>query len=182
MHKETLFVSSLKGKLNVRTCILNSNIISSLQGQTLVNEFFLMPRILALDFGTKRIGIAVTDALQLIANPLKTVSNEETIPYLKQYLSKENVETIVIGDPKHLDGTASGPQESLNNFVRAIEKAFPTVKIVRVDERFTSKIAFGTMIEGGASKKQRKDKSLIDTLSAVIILQSYMEQKAFGKM
>ncbi len=160
----------------------NSNIISSLQRTNHSQRILFMPRILALDFGTKRIGIAVTDNLQLIANPLKTVSNEETIPYLKLYLSKENVETIVIGDPKHLDGTSSGPQESLNNFVRAIEKAFPTVKIVRIDERFTSKIAFGTLIEAGASKKQRKDKSLIDTLSAVIILQSYMEQIQFGKM
>jgi putative Holliday junction resolvase len=141
-----------------------------------------MPRIIAIDFGTKRIGIAVTDPLQMIANPLKTVTNEEAIPFLKTYLSKENVETIVIGEPKHLDGSASGPQESIANFVRAIEKAFPTVKIVRVDERFTSKLAFGAMIDGGASKKQRQDKSLIDTLSAVIILQSYMEQKAFGKM
>jgi putative Holliday junction resolvase len=141
-----------------------------------------MPRIIAIDFGTKRIGIAVTDPLQMIANPLKTVTNEEAIPFLKTYLSKENVDTIVIGEPKHLDGTASGPQESIANFVRAVEKAFPTVKIVRVDERFTSKIAFGAMLDGGASKKQRQDKSLIDTLSAVIILQSYMEQKAFGKM
>ncbi|HPH83440.1 MAG TPA: Holliday junction resolvase RuvX [Flavobacteriales bacterium] len=141
-----------------------------------------MPRILAIDFGTKRIGIAVTDPLQMIANPLKTVTNEEALPFLKTYLSKESVETIVIGEPKHLDGSASGPQESITNFVRAVEKAFPTVKIVRVDERFTSKLAFGAMIDGGASKKQRQDKSLIDTLSAVIILQSYMEQKAFGKM
>lgn len=141
-----------------------------------------MPRILAIDFGTKRIGIAVTDPLQMIANPLKTVTNEEALPFLKTYLSKESVETIVIGEPKHLDGSASGPQESITNFVRAVEKAFPTVKIVRVDERFTSKLAFGAMVDGGASKKQRQDKSLIDTLSAVIILQSYMEQKAFGKM
>ena len=141
-----------------------------------------MPRILAIDFGTKRIGIAVTDPLQMIANPLKTVTNEEALPFLKTYLSKESVETIVIGEPKHLDGSASGPQESITNFVRAVEKAFPTVKIVRVDERFTSKLAFGAMLDGGASKKQRQDKSLIDTLSAVIILQSYMEQKAFGKM
>jgi putative Holliday junction resolvase len=141
-----------------------------------------MPRILAIDFGTKRIGIAVTDPLQMIANPFKTVTNEEALPFLKTYLSKESVETIVIGEPKHLDGSASGPQESITNFVRAVEKAFPTVKIVRVDERFTSKLAFGAMLDGGASKKQRQDKSLIDTLSAVIILQSYMEQKAFGKM
>lgn len=141
-----------------------------------------MPRILAIDFGTKRIGIAVTDPLQMIANPFKTVTNEEALPFLKTYLSKESVETIVIGEPKHLDGSASGPQESITNFVRAVEKAFPTVKIVRVDERFTSKLAFGAMVDGGASKKQRQDKSLIDTLSAVIILQSYMEQKAFGKM
>lgn len=141
-----------------------------------------MPRIIAIDFGTKRIGIAVTDPLQMIANPLKTVTNEEALPFLKTYLSKESVETIVIGEPKHLDGSASGPQESITNFVRAVEKAFPTVKIVRVDERFTSKLAFGAMLDGGASKKQRQDKSLIDTLSAVIILQSYMEQKAFGKM
>ncbi|MFM2285186.1 MAG: hypothetical protein RLZZ543_683 [Bacteroidota bacterium] len=140
-----------------------------------------MPRILAIDFGTKRIGIAVTDPLQMIANPLKTVNADEALPFLKQYLQKENVETIVVGEPKHMDGSASGPQESISNFVRAVEKAFPTVKVERVDERFTSKLAFGAMIAGGATKKQRQDKGMIDTLSAVIILQSYMEQKAFGK-
>jgi putative Holliday junction resolvase len=140
-----------------------------------------MPRILAIDFGTKRTGIAVTDSLQMIANPLKTVPGDEVLPFLKQYMSKEQVETIVVGEPKHMDGTASGPQEALTNFVRSLEKAFPMVKVVRMDERFTSKMAFGAMLQAGASKKQRQDKSTIDTVSAVIILQSYMEQKAFGK-
>ena len=141
-----------------------------------------MARVLSIDFGTKRIGIAVTDPLQMIANPLKTLTNEEALPFIKSYVQKENVEAIVIGEPKHLDGTGSGPQESISNFVRAVEKAFPTIKVIRIDERFTSKLAFGAMLEGGASKKKRQDKSLIDTLSAVIILQSYLEQKTFGKL
>ena len=141
-----------------------------------------MARVLSVDFGTKRIGIAVTDPMQMIANPLKTLTNDEALPFIKNYVLKEKVETIVIGEPKHLDGTSSGPQESLMNFVRAVEKAFPTIKVVRVDERFTSKLAFNALIEGGASKKQRQDKSLLDSMSAAIILQSYLEQKTFGNL
>lgn len=148
-----------------------------------VDPYFIsdLSRILAIDFGTKRTGIAVTDPQQLIATPLITVHSSELLPFLKEYLKREAVETIVIGEPRHLDGTTSGPQEALANFVRSLEKAFPVVKVARVDERFTSKMAFDTLIAAGAGKKQRRNKEAVDTISAVLILQSYMEQQAFRK-
>jgi len=140
-----------------------------------------MGRILAIDFGTKRIGLAVTDSLQMIAGPLKTVTSEEALPFIVSYCEKEKVEIIVLGEPKHLDGSASGPQEAIQNFLKALERKLPAVKMERMDERFTSKLAFDSMIMGGATKKQRQDKSMIDTVSAVIILQSFMEQRAFRR-
>jgi putative holliday junction resolvase len=140
-----------------------------------------MPRIIAIDFGTKRVGLAVTDPLQMIAGPLKTVHSSELIDYLKNYFAIEKVESIVIGEPKHLDGTLSGPREALENMIKNLSKTFPDKEIHRVDERFTSKLAMDSLIAGGASKKQRKDKAALDTISAVIILQSFMEQNAFRK-
>jgi len=119
-------------------------------------------RLLAIDYGQKRCGIAVTDALQIIATGLKTVSTTELMDFLKQYVQKEQVDAFIIGHAKHLNATDS---------------EFPDKPIEMVDERFTSKIAFQTMIDGGLKKKQRQDKALIDTISATIILQSYMEQK-----
>lgn len=140
-----------------------------------------MPRILAFDFGTKRTGIAVTDNLQILATALKVVSDTELIPFVKQYLSSENIETIVVGEPKHLDGNLSGPIEALNNFVRFLEKNYPQIPIKRIDERFTSSIAMQSLLATGASKKQRSIKENTDQVSAVLILQSYLEQQQFIK-
>ncbi len=140
-----------------------------------------MPRILAFDFGTKRTGIAVTDNLQMIATVLKVTSEAELIPFVKQYLASENVSTIVIGEPKHLDGTLSGPIEALNNFVKFFENNYPSIPVERVDERFTSSIATQTLFMAGASKKQRAIKENTDQVAAVIILQSYLEQQQFKR-
>ena len=140
-----------------------------------------MARILAFDFGTKRTGIAVTDNLQIIATALKVVSDTELIPFVKQYLNSEQVETIVVGEPKHLDGNLSGPIEALNNFVRFLEKSYPSIPIKRIDERFTSSMAMQTLLTSGASKKQRAAKENTDQVAAVIILQSYLEQQQFIK-
>ena len=134
-----------------------------------------MPRILAIDFGTKRIGIAVTDPLQLIANPLQTIPSKDIFQFLKEYIQQEPVETIVIGEPKSMDGNPSGPVEALRNFLVALKRSFPTIKIEQVDERFTSKLALSAMISAGATKKQRANKENIDKLSAAIILQTYMD-------
>lgn len=140
-----------------------------------------MSRIIAIDYGTKRVGLAVTDPLQLIAGPLKTVHSSEVIAFLQSYFLVEKVESIVIGEPRHLDGTLSGPREALENFIKNLSKSFPDKEIHRIDERFTSKLAMDSLISGGASKKQRQDKAALDTISAVIILQSFLEQKAFRK-
>jgi putative Holliday junction resolvase len=138
-----------------------------------------MARILAIDFGTKRTGIASTDSLQLIASPLATVSGAELIPFLNKYLGTERVETIVVGEPRHKDGELSGPIEALNNFLIYLRKTFPAIGIERVDERFTSKLANMAINEAGLSKKKRADKSLNDAIAATIILQSYLEQRIF---
>jgi len=140
-----------------------------------------MSRILAIDFGTKRVGIAVTDPLQLIANPLQTVHSKDILPFLEDYLQREVVETIVVGEPKAMDGSKSGPVEALENFLRALKRTFPKVAIEQVDERFTSKLAMFAMLQAGATKKQRADKETIDKLSAVIILQTYMDRRNAGK-
>ncbi|MBX7202531.1 MAG: Holliday junction resolvase RuvX [Bacteroidia bacterium] len=133
-----------------------------------------MARILAIDFGTKRTGIAVSDRGRMIATPLETIEGQYLHSWLENYFTKEPVDTIVVGEPKRMNGQASGPAEALENFVRFITKKYPDKKIVRQDERFTSLIAKQTLITAGASKKQRQDKKKLDTISAVIILQDYM--------
>jgi putative Holliday junction resolvase len=138
-------------------------------------------RILGIDYGTKRIGLAVTDSLQLISGPLKTVHSQDVLDFLKDYIFKENVIEIVIGNPMHLDGSLSGPQESLSNFIKALNKTFPQIPVIKLDERFTSKMALASMHESGASKKKKQSKEEIDLISAVLILQSHMEQKIFLK-
>ena len=132
---------------------------------------------MAIDYGTKRIGLAVTDPMKIIAQPLTTVHSQEIMAYLKDYLLKEPVETFLIGEPKHLDGTPSGPKEALANFVKSLQRTFPEIPVVRMDERFTSKMAQQAMIEGGASRKQRRDKNNLDTISAVIMLQDFLNQQ-----
>jgi len=134
-----------------------------------------MGKIIALDYGTKRVGIAATDDLKIIASGLTTVHSSEVIAFLKEYISNNTVETIVVGEPKNLDNTPSQSAETINNFVRHLSKLFKEIPIKRVDERFTSKIAFQTMIDSGLKKKARRNKELVDEISAVIILQSYME-------
>jgi putative Holliday junction resolvase len=134
-------------------------------------------RILALDYGRKRTGIAVTDPLQMIANGLQTVSTHELISFLKQYLLKEKVDAFVIGMPKTLLNQASESQKYLKPFLGNLKKEFPEMKVYEIDERFTSSMALQTMIDGGMKKKDRQVKGTVDTISATIILQSYLEQK-----
>ena len=133
-----------------------------------------MSRILALDFGTKRTGIAVTDELQLIASGLTTVATQDLLPFLEKYFSEENVELVLLGEPKRMDNTASESEVGIQEFIKKFIEKFPEMKVERVDERFTSKMAFQSMIDSGLKKKQRKNKALVDEISATIILQSYL--------
>ena len=135
-----------------------------------------MARLLAIDFGTKRTGIAITDEMQIIASGLTTVLTKDLILYLKDYVSKENVELVIIGEPKQKDGTHSDVELHIKKFIKVLTNVIPTLKIERFDERFTSKIAFNTMIASGVSKKKRKNKALIDEISATIILQDYLNK------
>jgi len=139
-----------------------------------------MGRIVAIDYGRKRVGIAVTDSLQLISNGLTTVPSATIITFLKEYLLKEDVEAFVVGYAKQLDNTDSESMVYIKPFVKQLKKTFPDIKVHMVDERFTSKIAHQTMIDGGLKKKKRQNKALVDTISATLILQSYMEQKDMG--
>lgn len=133
-----------------------------------------MARILAIDYGTKRTGIAVTDELQIIASGLTTVATKELLPFLKSYISKENVELFLVGEPKQMNNEVSESEESIQSFLKKLSKFIPEIPVKRVDERFTSKMAFQTMIDSGLKKGQRKNKALVDEISATIILQSYL--------
>lgn len=134
-----------------------------------------MGRILALDFGTKRTGIAVTDELQLIASGLTTVNTPELLDFLKKYFAEENVELILLGEPKRMNNEASHVEAEILKFHESLEK-ITSIPIKRVDERFTSKMAAQTMLDSGLKKKQRKNKALLDEISATIILQTYLYQ------
>lgn len=136
-----------------------------------------MPRILAIDYGIKRTGIAVTDELQIIASGLTTIPSDTAINFLKDYFSKENVAKVLIGEPKQMNGEPSESAPIIEKFVAAFKTAFPEMQIVRVDERFTSKIAFQTMIDSGLSKKKRRNKGLVDEIAATILLQDYLTRK-----
>lgn len=136
-----------------------------------------MSRILGIDYGNKRVGIAVTDPLQIISNKLTTVAAHEIFNFLSDYFKKEQVEEIVVGYPKQLNNQPSENVKYVVPFVNKLKKLYPDKKIVYMDERFTSKIALQTMIDGGLKKKQRQDKELVDAISATIILQSYLEFK-----
>lgn len=133
-----------------------------------------MARILAIDYGKKRTGIAVTDELQLIASGLTTVDTAIIFSFLKDYFEKENVELILVGEPKQMDNTPSESEVLIKPFIEKLKMQLPNIEIKRVDERFTSKMAFQTMIDSGLKKKQRQNKALIDEISATIILQSYL--------
>ena len=136
-----------------------------------------MGRILAIDYGRKRIGLAVTDPLQIIANSLTTIHSKDIWSFLAEYLEKENVECIVVGYPKQMNNQASEAVRFINPFLKKLTKTYPDMLVKQVDERFTSKIAHQTMIDAGLKKKARQNKALVDTISATIILQSYLEQR-----
>lgn len=136
-----------------------------------------MGRILAIDYGVKRSGIAVTDELQIIASGLTTIATKDLLPFLKTYILKEQVELFVIGEPKQMNYEVSESEVFIKGFIDKLTKAIPNIPIKRVDERFTSKMAFQTMIDSGLSKNQRKNKALVDEISATLILQSYLYYK-----
>ncbi|MFP9118013.1 Holliday junction resolvase RuvX [Flavobacterium sp. RNTU_13] len=136
-----------------------------------------MAKIMAIDYGIKRTGIAVTDDMQIIASGLTTVDTPKLFSFLTEYLKKEKVEAILVGDPKQMNGMPSESAEMINTFVEKLRNEVNEIEIVRVDERFTSKLAFQSLIQGGAKKKQRQDKGLIDEISATILLQDYLSQK-----
>ncbi|MBT8283399.1 MAG: Holliday junction resolvase RuvX [Muriicola sp.] len=135
-----------------------------------------MGRIVAIDFGEKRTGIAVTDELQLIASGLTTVPTKELIPFLQRYVQEEKVEKIVVGAPRQMDNAPSESESLIKGFLKKLNSAVPGIPIDREDERFTSKMALQSLVTGGLPKKRRRDKALIDEISATIILQSYLNR------
>jgi putative holliday junction resolvase len=130
---------------------------------------------MAIDYGQKRTGIAVTDELQMIANGLTTVESRNIFVFLTDYIAKEKVDSIVVGEPKQMNNMPSESVKFVDPFVKKLKKLFPSIPVFRLDERFTSKMAFQTMIDAGLKKKARPNKALVDTLSAAILLQSYLE-------
>ena len=133
-----------------------------------------MARILAIDFGEKRTGIAVTDELQIIASGLTTVATKNLLPFIKDYTKKESVELFIIGKPTQMNNLDSESEKHILPFLKSLNNSIPNIPIIRIDERFTSKMAFQTMIDSGLNKKQRRNKALVDEISATIILQSYL--------
>lgn len=134
-----------------------------------------MGRILAIDYGRKRVGLAVTDSLKIIANGLTTVKSCDVLKFLSDYLSRESVELIVVGLPKTMNNEESDSMQYIKPFVEKLKKQYPNVPVEMYDERFTSVLAHKAMLEGGLKKKERQNKALVDEISATIILQSYME-------
>jgi putative Holliday junction resolvase len=133
---------------------------------------------MAIDYGQKRVGIAVTDEDQIIATGLTTIHVKDVVAFLKQYVKSENVECIVVGEPRDMKNQPSDASRFIEPFVKNLRKIFPSVVIKRMDERFTSQMAFQTMIDAGLGKKSRQNKELVDTISATIILQSYMSRNS----
>ena len=136
-----------------------------------------MARILSIDYGKRRTGLAVTDPLQIIANGLATVSTSELFDWLKAYVAREPVECIVVGKPMQTNGLPSENLQRVEQFVNRWKKAFPAIPVEYVDERYTSVMAHQAMIDGGLRRKARQDKALVDEISATIILQSYLESR-----
>lgn len=136
-----------------------------------------MGRILAIDYGKKRVGVAVTDPLQIIANGLTTVPSGEILKFIVDYVSKENVEKIVVGLPKTMKGEDSESMRYITPFMASLKKKLPNIPVEMFDERFTSVLAHRAIIEGGVKKMDRRNKALVDEVSATIILQSYMESQ-----
>lgn len=138
-----------------------------------------MPRIIAIDFGLKRTGIAVTDDLQIIATALDTVQTLELMKYLSDYISKNTIQEIVVGLPMRMHGEVGQLEEHIQKFIQKFKSQHPTIPIFRQDESFTSKIASRAIFDSGIKKMKRREKGLIDKVSATLILQSYMESKSF---
>lgn len=136
-----------------------------------------MPRILAIDYGLKRTGLAVTDPLQIIATGLLTVDSKELIPFLKDYFARETVELIVIGEPKNWDESPTHATPLVERCIKSLQKNFPNIPIQKVDERYTSKMAKDAMLEMGLSKMKRRNKALVDEIAATIILQEYLRSR-----
>ena len=139
----------------------------------------MMARIMAFDYGTKRIGMAVTDPLQIIATGLGTIHPKDVVDYLKKYLAAEQVELFVVGEPKQMDGSPSQSAQHVKGFITTLKKNFPEIGIESIDERFTSKMASATIAQSGFKKSDRRNKERVDTISATIILQSYLEKKNY---
>ena len=135
-----------------------------------------MPRILSIDYGSKRTGLAVTDPLKIIASGLRTVETPKLMPFLKDYLAKEEVELIIIGMPVNWDDTDTHATPLVKKFIKEFKKVFPQIPIKEVDERFTSKMASQAMLEMGLKKKQRQNKALVDEIAATIMLQEYLNR------
>jgi len=130
---------------------------------------------MAFDYGTKRIGVAVTDPLQIIATALTTIHPKDSLTFIKNYIQTEAVEKFIVGSPLQMNGSPSESAPHVNGFVRSLKKNFPDIPVVTIDERFTSKMASAVIAQSGLKKAKRQQKSLVDQISAVIILQSYME-------
>lgn len=135
-----------------------------------------MGRILAIDYGQKKVGFATTDELRICAHALETVHVSKAMEFIKNYVATEKVDIIVVGDPRKMDNSQSDSARFIEPFIKHLQKELPKMTIVRMDERFTSRMAFQTMIDAGLKKKARQDKELVDKISATIILQSYMQQ------
>ena len=135
-----------------------------------------MSRILAIDYGMRRTGLAVTDPLKIIANGLTTVETKELIPYLKKYFLQEAVELIIIGEPKNLDDSDTHATPLVLKIIKELEKHFPGIPVKKVDERYSSRLAVRSMVESGMKKKDRRNKALIDEIAATIILQQYLQE------
>lgn len=140
-----------------------------------------MGRIIGIDLGLKRTGLAVTDPNQMIATPLMVTNTDKLLDYLKEYTAKEDVEGFVLGDPLKPDGTPTHTTKAVRSMDKKLRKIFPDKKVVLIDERFTTSLAMDAMISGGTSKKYRRQKGNLDKISATIILQSYLEQKSQRK-
>ncbi len=138
-----------------------------------------MARILAIDYGMKRSGIAITDEMQMIASGLTTVETPKLMEFLKKYFNDEKVELVIVGEPKQMNYEPSESAAMIDAFVVKFSRIFPEMKVERIDERFTSKMALNSMIQGGISKKKRQNKALLDEISATIILQDYLNYRKF---
>ena len=134
---------------------------------------------MAIDYGGKRTGIAITDEMQIIASGLTTVETKQLFPFLQDYFSKEKVSKVIVGEPKRLNNEPSEIAPKIDEFVVKFKKLYPAIEVIRMDERFTSKMAFQTMIDSGLKKKQRQNKALVDEIAATILLQDFLNSKMF---